>query len=110
MAVEVELEGNDDLGFNFEGEYRVSFEKQTVSMAPSSDSDDRVRQCFEPLLGVPISRAVACESGELWVRFADGSLLESGPGDLYEPRSYYGPGRIRVWSLPGGRITVARAP
>lgn len=109
-AVEVEFADVHDVGFSFEGGYRLTCGDQVITMTPMTDSDDRVRDCFAPLVGVPVDRAVARESGELWVRFVDGSLLESGPGDMYEPWAYYGPNRLRVWSLPGGRITTATAP
>jgi hypothetical protein len=109
--VEVEFEDAGEVGFTLEGEYWIKRPGQESRMAPSTDDERRVRECFEPLLGVPVDRAFARETGELVVRFVGGASLECGPGDMYEPWSHYGPNRLRVWSLPGGgRISVGEAP
>lgn len=109
-AVDIDFEDAGEVGFTLEGEYRIKRAGVTHRMVPAVDDDDRVRECFKSLIGVPVDRAVAQESGELQVRFVDGSSLKCGPGDLYEPWAYFGPNRARVWSLPGGSIAVAEAP
>jgi hypothetical protein len=105
FAVDIELDHRHDLGFKLEGEYFVEYQGNVFNMVPEEDDNERVLEVFQPLLDVAIEQAIADDSGELRMTFADGSLLKAHPGDMYEAWSYHGPRRIFVLSLPGGRIT-----
>lgn len=104
FSTEIELDGDGDTGFALEQRYRLVRADRTFDIDPQVDDELPVRAAFDALIGVSVESAIAYESGVLSVRFEDGTLLECGPGDMYEPWSYWGPGRARIWSLPGGRL------
>lgn len=105
-AAEIRLNDDDRLGFKLEEAYIVHRAGQVWEMEPETDDDDQLQACFGPLYGIPIRRAVAEQTGELWVSFVGGATLECGPGDMYEPWAYFDPRGARVWSLVGRRLMV----
>lgn len=104
-AVEVEFD-LPGVGIKFESEFFVVHSGRDIRIVPERDDEESFLHVFQPLIGVAVDKAVAEESGELWVRMVNNSLLKCGPGDLYEPWAFYGPGNVQVWSLPGGSITA----
>lgn len=68
---------------------------------------DRVRR----LVGVAVTVAVYDESGNLEMRFADGTVIRSGPGSGCEVWNYAGPNGVKIICLPsGGLMTFSATP
>ena len=109
FAVEVKFGDDEEVAFKMEEPYAVRHANQSCLMNPAIDDGDRIQSCFKPLYGVEIESAIAEGTGELRLKFVDGSSLDCGPSEMYEPWAYYGPRGVRVWSLAGGRLMICRS-